>query len=215
MSLKYFFRLYHRNVKGIIAGPDWLNKTEPGKNYLTPEDIIKGLPGAMLTFLHIFALPVSLTLGAGIKTLIDYFSRKSIPSTVIDDVNKQLLNINHEDFNDLETELRQYNPKSNSSKRVLVLLSEIDSDRNSCASSNENNAEMELCLEQLEPATETNVQQSPEQTLNRKKAVMSDFLVGEMNNGKKLHQIICRFFQPKPAESSTDSVLTTPFLVKG
>lgn len=215
MSLKYFFGLYRRNVKGTITGPDWLNKTAPEKGYLTPEYFIKGLPGAVFILLHIVALPVSLTLGAGIKTLIDYFSRKSVSSTVITDVNNQIQNINQESFSNLETELRQYNPKSNSSKRALALLSQIDSDRNSCAFSSENDAETALCPEQLEPATETNVQQSPEQTLNRKKAVISDFLVEEMNNGKKLHQIICRFFQPKPAESSTDSVLTTPFLVKG
>ena len=62
MGPKYFFSLYWRNVKGTFTKP-----------YAFAGHMDK--PGGVIIMGHTALLPVTLTLGAMTKTLIDFFTR--------------------------------------------------------------------------------------------------------------------------------------------
>lgn len=111
MDKKYFFWLYLRNIKGTFiegfAPLDW--------EYAAP----------MFWLGHILLLPITLTIIPFVKTLIDFFSRKSMTNDSIEIKKAEINNFDQSQMLGLLKSLSDYQPASNSSNYLYQELSDV------------------------------------------------------------------------------------------
>jgi len=171
--MKYFANLFLRNVKGTF-----LKGFVPIDTYLF----------LLYWIIHLALLPITLTLGAGIKTLIDYNTRKFVSNDIIEERKNKISQMNEKDMSELRSHFANYACQSNSSKMLLKLLSDLDK------------------LDNLPP-----------KKLEKQKEFITIYINEDKNNGKKLFQIILGLFTPpqkKQYESINDPQLTNLILNK-
>ena len=103
-----FFSLYRRNVKGV-----WNDLSDPSYGM---DDY--GMP---IRFLF---LPLTLTIGAGIKSLIDYFTRKPLSPEEYEQTENKLSAMNEDDIEICAATISKNYPapKSKSSNALIQLL---------------------------------------------------------------------------------------------
>ncbi|MBA2652909.1 MAG: hypothetical protein H0U73_11660 [Tatlockia sp.] len=114
MGIWEFLSIYWRNVKGTFK-----------KGFIEP---IFDL-AAFVWISHIALMPITLTLGALLKTVVDFFSRKAneIPEDVLKVQKDEIANFNKENMESLVKEISAYTPKSNSSQMLLKELNQLNS----------------------------------------------------------------------------------------
>jgi hypothetical protein len=114
MGGKYFFKLLWRNIKGtFFGGFIGIN----GQIGVDPIENVGILPFIWIG--HLCTLPVSLTLGAGIKTIIDYSTRKSTPKEVVEKSLQIVENISDSEFGKIISMLNTASYKSQSSQKCI------------------------------------------------------------------------------------------------
>src|SRR5580704_6373282 len=116
MALKDFFPLYWRNIKGTFFGGFRLMDDDNGEfeaNYAAGLAVLG----------HILLLPITLTIGALIKTLIDFNTRKPIPKEAIASKKDEIDHYDVTQMLEFINKISQYNtPFSNSSAELLSKL---------------------------------------------------------------------------------------------
>lgn len=134
MKQKSLTDIYKRNFKDTFFG-----------GFMVPSEYPDGL--AMI--FHIVLLPFTLTFGAGIKSLIDFFSRKEIPETSLRDAEHQIKDLDSTTL--LIQEIFKYKPqaKSISSKQLIKDLEQINLDTQTAITTGYQNKKQQLQNEQL------------------------------------------------------------------
>lgn len=114
MKKKNFLDIYTRNVKGTFWGG-------------FSEVFLKIYPvGALVPIIHAALLPLTLTFGAAIKSLIDFFSRKEIAEETLNAVNDKIDALDEKSIEPLIREISTYkNAKSASSQKLMSTLNQI------------------------------------------------------------------------------------------
>ena len=112
MGIKYFLYLYWRNLKGSVS--NFFSYTRNTADSLTP---------AFAILLFPITLPL-LFIGVATKTIIDYFTRKSVAETSISKTIAAINVIDDQQMDALSSHLMQYRAQSSSSKEILSILSE-------------------------------------------------------------------------------------------
>ena len=108
---KNFIDIYKRNVQGTFLG-----------GFNSGWEKIYGI-GVIVPIAHFFLLPLTLTFGAGIKAIIDFFSRKEIPEETLSSVNNQVAALDAEGITPLIDEISKYkDAKSTSSQKLIRML---------------------------------------------------------------------------------------------
>jgi len=211
MGIKYFFSLYWRNVKGSFTKP-----------YNFALRLHKA--GGVIIIGHTALLPVTLTLGAMTKTLIDFFTRKAISTNVLSERKNQINNLNQEKIEKLIQEVLLYKAMSNSSKRLQNEFRKLPGDMTQEQQEHHEAKKYALAVEQLGvpegTSAETIYQKDyictlqlneeqqnklthfdnednkilAEKSLIKKKQIITDYMSSENNNGKKMLQTIVGFF---------------------
>jgi|GEM_PF-5325788 len=141
MGIKYFFNLWGRNIKGTFWGGFRIADSVLRSNEGT---------GALVTFLlHIVTLPVTITIGAILKTLFDFFSRKALPARQIFQTRRDIKHMEQEKFDAFTERLASYPAKSASSKQVLQQLNTLRDEAESTFQEKSRTKKDRLALEQL------------------------------------------------------------------
>lgn len=114
MKHKSLKDIYKRNFKATFFG-----------GFTVPEIY---LIGVLVPIIHLVLLPLTLTFGAGIKSLIDFFSRKEIPETSLRDAEGKIPDLDTDNTTLLIQEIYKYKPQaqSNSSKQLINGLKQIN-----------------------------------------------------------------------------------------
>lgn len=128
MGQKSLIDSYKRNAKGVFFG-----------GFTVPN------------IYHIIFLPLTLTFGAGIKSLIDFFSRKEIPETSLDNAKHQIQDLDTDRTTLLIEEICRYKPEvqSNSSKQLIEDLEQIALETQTAISTGYQDKKQQLQEEQL------------------------------------------------------------------
>jgi hypothetical protein len=111
MKQKNFIDMYKRNFKGTFFGGFF---DPQGTNFVVP----------FIWIGHIALLPLTLTFGAGIKTLIDFFTRREIPEETINAVDGAIDALDAESIRPLIESIAIYRngAQSTSSKKLIQML---------------------------------------------------------------------------------------------
>lgn len=210
MNQKSLVDIYIRNVKGAFFG-----------GFKVPEIYPIGI---LVPVFHILLLPFTLTFGAGIKSLFDFFLRKEIAETSLSDAKHQIEGMDN--VTPLIEEIYKYEPKSNSSKKLINDLTRISDDTqtryqdkklelqkeqlgihknpnllNAYKSSYISNLTLDESRQKLlDNYMEENQNQCKSEQLEEEKTIIGDYLSAKHNNGKRMQHIICNFFSSAPTK---------------
>ncbi len=215
MSPKEILFLYGRNVKGTFLS--CLTQTP-----VDPYFEVKGY----LLFFHLLLLPITLTFGAGIKTIIDVVTRKEQPPEKMAELNSKVAEVEEKKLKPLVKELLSYEPKSNSSRALKQTLTTIPQDEKSALDNDIRQKKWELQLSQLtspeqpEPTSvyqksyianlelnESNIKKLElyngertiyykQQAFEKQKSAVQEYLGAAKNAGKRMQNIIYFYFFP-------------------
>jgi hypothetical protein len=207
MTRKSIWDIYNRNAQGVFLG----GFTNIGQwKYLIP----------VVAILHIAFLPLTLTFGAGLKSLIDYFTRKELPQEKLESLNNKINELDNDNIQPLIDEMAHYTPQSNSSKMLLKSLQKIPAETASVLEQAKTEKIRALQLHQLTTGTvvdptqaylftfitstkldETHQAQLDEflkqneahvkkQELTKQKAQIQTYLKADENAGKQMQHVI-------------------------
>lgn len=108
--------LYCENAKNTFYG-----------GYINTNDA--PYPTAPLFWLaHTALLPVTLTIGAGIKTGLDAMTRNELPEDELLNLEKQLTDMDNKQFDKVVNKIMTYNPKSITSNQLRIDLDAVEQD---------------------------------------------------------------------------------------
>jgi len=214
----YFLSLYWRNVKGVFLG-GFVDSVR--FSYAAP----------IIWIAHLALLPLTLTFGAGIKSIVDYFSRFSsfVTAEAIKNKQQAISKMDSIDLSLLTTKLLQYEAQSNSSKKLLEQLNQLPNERRRVIKAGYDECKYNLALDQLgkdaekkfQPAYIKNLElDSPHQEKldaydkankahlstqrqDESKRLITEYIGAEHNNGKKVFQIIFGLFNPLDEKSKS------------
>jgi hypothetical protein len=108
MSNKNFFDIYRRNAYGAITA------FPSAKSY---RQVF-----IFAVAVYLVTIPFTATIGAGIKSIFDYFSRKDIEQETIDSTTTSINSLNHETIKPILEEITLQNSKSLSSRQLIKVL---------------------------------------------------------------------------------------------
>ena len=225
MNLKNFFSLYWRNIKGTFFN-----------GFVEPITYI----GPLIWLGHIVLLPLTLTIGAGIKTFIDFFTRKPMPDESIKAKQNEIKSLDDQQIEELTKNISSYNPHSNSSRMLLNQLAQLTIDERLVAEREYAIEKRRLVLDQLGPNAEQkylasyiadvsldvrhkeilknydaqNKAHLAEQKLTAQKNVICSYLGDKKNNGKKLMQVILGLFSPAVEKKFERDIYEQPSGIK-
>lgn len=111
MKYRYLKSLYDRNVDGTFFG-----------GYVPIPDAM----GLLIWIPHTLLLPLTLTVGAGIKTLFDYFTRDLVKAKEQKSAAWKAYDMSPQDLSKLYQGIKSYEAHSNSSVKMLKDLAEIE-----------------------------------------------------------------------------------------
>lgn len=136
MKKKNFIDIYARNAKGVL----WSFPNVDTWLYLW-------LP---VTVVYTALLPLTATFGAGIKALIDFFSRKEIPEETLGSVDNQVAALDAEGITPLIDEIFKYkDAKSTSSQKLIQRLHAIPNEASAAMQAGMSEAKRTLQKAQL------------------------------------------------------------------
>ena len=207
--------LYIKNAKSVLSNVREIctleHKIEDdmGNVQITPNY------GTVIGFIAwLITLPITTTVGAGIKALIDFFSRKEIPDELIGETEENLKNAPAEKITELVKQITDYSTQSKSSDCLRKKLNKSSYDSKKavheekmllkkeqlgldCTSKYKEQYILNLELDDgratrlnqydLEATTKLSTQQ---------KTTITEYLQAAHNQGKKTQHIICNFFNP-------------------
>ncbi|MDP3268664.1 MAG: hypothetical protein Q8M40_06385 [Legionella sp.] len=108
---KKFSQIYVHNFKGVWSSVTGLWDMYPS--------------GPLTVIVQFLLLPVTLTIGAVVKSLIDFFSRKTLNETVIETVQDKLNNMNDKEIRSVIKGIQKQHPYPHS-KSSIFLLKELN-----------------------------------------------------------------------------------------
>lgn len=118
MGAKYFFYLYGRNIKG-----SFINTLKFAKEVASQTEI-----GFLIAIASLAVVPITMILGGGIKTLIDFFTRKRMSATRMTESQNSIAAMDQATMDNLTQHIaNNYTPRSqsNSSRMLLEQLEAI------------------------------------------------------------------------------------------
>lgn len=107
------------NTTGLFAQNA---KTIFKTGYVGPLDV----PPPIVWLFHTLFLPISLTVGAGVKTGVDAMSRKELSTEDLQIVKIQLATLSDEQLDQVVADVIKYNPKSELSRSLKTTLQDIN-----------------------------------------------------------------------------------------
>lgn len=208
MNTRYFFSLWARNAGGVLKGG------------LVPIYQFSFV-APFIWIPHLVLLPLTLTLGAGFKTLFDCLTRKFTPEVEVKSRLETISKMSDSEINGLVEIVREYNDaKSHSSKEIQSSLNNlVQNEKRKTTTDCDRKLQMLLAVQR---ETQNNLSRHPMDysKLNEKnnkdhadfsekaknletkiiatqsKTVIIDFLQKENNNGKEMFNRLMRFFKP-------------------
>ncbi|MDI1351403.1 MAG: hypothetical protein PSV35_01325, partial [bacterium] len=205
MSRKNIWDIYSRNAKGFFI-----------KGFPDPERwTIAWFPAAIV---FLATSPLTLILGVGIKSLIDFFSRKEIPERKISSLSNKIQESDANTINTLVEKLSIYQAQSTSSKKLIQTLHASSTETIQAITKGLKNKKEALQEEQfnsepsfgrfitvggplsqarqntLENYNIANSSHCNSQKLKKQKDILKEYLGAEHNSGKKMQQIIYDHF---------------------
>ncbi|MGQ3891624.1 hypothetical protein [Legionella sp. CNM-4043-24] len=145
------------------------------------------LAAVIMFVIHAFTLPFTITLGACLKTFVDYFTRKGVSSEQREQMRRTIADLPVEDFNEFKDSLADFPAKSASSQSVIRRLADLDKAK---ALENESAG------------------QRAERIVAEQKGVLTEYVRAPHNNGKGLLNRM-RLFLPAPVPVSSDDDMAT------
>jgi hypothetical protein len=224
--------LFWKNVRGVFFGGYKLADPLAGENnhYLAPFAFL----------LHTALLPITLTLGAGIKTLVDIATRNTpVSSNQISQTSERIKQLDENEINDLAQVITQYHPSSVSSKRLRKTVKEMDvqeailkkiflngkyaeykakKEKEFEAQLNDSSTLVKYTLKDIDVK---NIKEIESKNINKITTSKTElirnsiqrYLISPGNNGKKLHCLLMSSILKKQQPNSSDEKTTVEIIV--
>jgi len=181
-KIAHALEVYRRNAWGVFYNgliEPWIGASNAVHEVESGGEAILLAPALIVTpffwIAHLILLPFTLTVGAGLKTAYDLFTRKIIPEAEMSSLKAKVRKIDNEEMDSLIVDMFEYkeDAQSNSSKTILQFLKH------------------------------NHVENSTKQLETKRKLIL-DYLEADHNAGKKLEHKIYDHFFPKGALPEVD-----------
>ena len=221
MKVKKMFDLYSRNAVGVFWGG--LPNPQTWTYLFFPALIV-----------HLALLPITMTFGAALKTLIDFFTRKELPKEQTSALNDKLSELDGTNIDSLISDIQGYSARSNASKMLQTQLKGLQENATVVETQAAQAKKWALQLAQLTTEAHpdplkvytqeyiaslpldaerqsvfdtyvlANVAHCETQRAAAQKAKVQEYFGAEKNAGKKMQHVIYQHFFAPPAEVVAD-----------